>query len=61
MAMLIVPMSVLNEDCNVGTTLTNDCANNQNVSTPIIIPISNLLSPQIVLKTPSRKIPPKLP
>jgi hypothetical protein len=22
--MLIVPMSVLNEDCNVGTTLTND-------------------------------------
>ena len=45
MAMLIVPMSVLNEDCNVGTTLTNDCANNQNVSTPIIIPISNLLSP----------------
>ena len=37
-AILIVPISLLNDVCNGTTKLTNDCANNQKVITPKIIP-----------------------
>ena len=44
-AILIVPILLLNDCCNVGTTFNKDCANNQKVTTPNTIPNINLLSP----------------
>ncbi len=45
MAILTVPISVLKLSSSIGTTLTNDCANSQNVITLKTIPINNLLLP----------------
>ena len=44
-AILIVPISLLYDDCNGTTRFTSDCANNQNVITPKIIPNNKRLSP----------------
>ncbi len=44
-AILTVPISVLKLSSSIGTTLTNDCANSQNVITLRTIPINNLLLP----------------
>ena len=44
-AILIVPISLLYDDCNGTTRFISDCANNQNVITPKIIPNNKRLSP----------------
>ncbi|CPJ66254.1 Uncharacterised protein [Staphylococcus aureus] len=44
-AIFTVPISVLKLSSSIGTTLTNDCANSQNVITLKTIPINNLLLP----------------